>query len=122
MQQFAHRAYVQPHRPARRDFITQISTPPTDHLLAVRVWTIQNHLPQFSHLFVTQCRRTARNITRMQPIDTLRVVAVHPIAQCLSIHAVVSRRLRPAITIQHRRDRQQAAYHRPIALMRCQLA
>ena len=61
------------------------------------------------HLGIGQSGRTAGACMRLQAVDALGIVSMHPVTQGLPVHAVLRRRLATRAAIQNRRKRQESA-------------
>ena len=58
------------------------------HLVALKIRAFQHHGPKLLHLRLVQRQRASGAATRTQSGHAFRVVAQHPVTQCLPIHAV----------------------------------
>src|SRR6186997_1298832 len=58
--------------------------------------------------------RTAGACMRLQAVDALGIVSMHPVTQGLPVHAVLRRRLATGPAIQNRRKRQESAHLRRV--------
>src|ERR1700693_644087 len=56
-------------------------------------------------------------MTRLQAVDPSRIVAMHPVAQRLPVHAILLCRLGAGTPLQYQRDRQNAAHLRAITTL-----
>src|SRR5271154_220525 len=97
------------HREAPLDYRLQIRTPPPNHPIALRIGPLNDQRLQLRLLCVRQPWRTARAATRLQAVDPLVVVAMHPVPQGLSVHSGPLRRLASRVAVQCQGDRQQPA-------------
>ena len=88
-QQLADRALGHADRPAGRDLqpVDRRSASATT-LLRSRSGAFQHHGPKLLHLRLVQRQRASGAATRTQSGHAFRVVAQHPVTQCLPIHAV----------------------------------
>ena len=114
MQPAADRALMHRHRKPPHHLGLKIHAPPPHHLVDLRIGTRDHQRPQLRHLPLAQDRRPTRAQARLQTLHALGVVAMHPVAQRLTIHPVQRRRLRPRMTLKHQRQRQQPPNLRPI--------
>ena len=103
---FADRAFMHAHRPPTGYFGLQVDAPPADHLIGRRIGTSDHQFVQLGLLVLGQKWLPARTFARLQAFDAGRIVAMHPIAKGLSIHAVDSRRLAARPTVQNQRQSQ----------------
>jgi len=101
---FADRAFMHVHRPSTGDFGLQVHAPPADHLVDRRIRTLDNQFVQLGLLVLGQKWLPAWAFARLQALDAGRIVAMHPVAKGLSIHAVESRRLAARATVQDQRQ------------------
>src|SRR5271157_6068697 len=113
-QQLANRTLGHTDRPAGRDFRPQVSAAPAYHLVALKVRAFQHHRPKLLHLGLVQHRRASRAATRTQSGHAFRIVAEHPVAQRLPIHAVDLRRRLAWMALQDQCYRQQTPHHRAV--------
>ena len=98
------------------DLRLKVDAAPAHHAMARRVGAGLDEARQLGHLGRRQARRPARAGTVAKTLDALRVVAVHPVAQRLAVHAGGPCRRRPRRPVEHQGQRQQAA--RLIAVLR----
>lgn len=90
--------------------LSQIDAAPAHNLVDLRVRPVHHKRQQLRHLrFIQQWRRANTN-PGDQPGQTLRVVAMHPVAQRLPVHTVHLRRLGPRMALQYHRKRQKPAH------------
>jgi hypothetical protein len=87
----------------------QIGTTPTHHVVYRWVGSVDDQFVQLGHLWLGQKWLTARRHARLQTIDALIVVAMHPITQCLPIHPVGRSGDTAGVAIQHHRQGEKAA-------------
>jgi hypothetical protein len=78
----------------------------------------KNQLLQLLHLGLRQRRRTAATRCIAQPGNPIGVVAVHPVAQRLPVHAAGRRRFGPRGPFQNIGDRQNTAGYPALAASR----
>ena len=107
-QQLAHRALVQPRPEAPFDEVAQIGAAPARQ--AAVLGRVRPRLDPPFHLGLLRRRQARLRAGAARPVgqarDALGVVAVHPVAQRLPVHAALGRRLAPRAALQHQRDRQ----------------
>ncbi len=82
------------------------------HLVALKIRAFQHHGPKLLHLRLVQRQRASGAATRTQSGHAFRVVAQHPVTQCLPIHAVQLRRRLAWMALQHQCYCQQTPHHR----------
>jgi len=98
---------MQPHAKALLDQVAQVDAAPAHHPMPGQVRTGLDPAFQLGLLRRREPRlrtRAARPIG--QAGQPLGVVAVHPVAQGLPVHAAAGGRLRARVALQHQRDRQ----------------
>ena len=61
-------------------------------------------------------------MARFQSGDPFRVVATHPVAQRLTVHPGLIRRLGPGAAVQNECEGEQAAYLRTVTSFGCERA
>jgi hypothetical protein len=104
------------------DLRAQINAAPADHAVFLRIGPLQNQGFQFGQLRASQGGWLARAMARSQARNPCRIVAVHPVAQRLTIHPGSCRRFAPGATLQNERQGKQAANLRAITAFRCEHA
>ena len=104
------------------DLRAQINAAPADHAVFLRIGPLQNQGFQFGQLRASQRGWLARAMARLQARNPCRIVAVHPVAQRLTIHPGSCRRFAPGATLQNERQGKQAANLRAITAFRCEHA
>jgi hypothetical protein len=100
-QDLADRALVQPDREAGLDQRPQVDPPPAHHAVPVRVGPALHGRRQLGLLPGREARLAPRPGAIAQAREALGVVAVHPVAQGLPVHAGVPRRFLPRAPLQH---------------------
>lgn len=117
VQPLAHRAQVHVHRKAAPDLSLQVSQSPSHDVMALRSGALNDQCFQFRLLCIRQKGLAAGATARLQSICPAVVIAMHPIAQRLSVHPRLLRRLGSRVPIQHKGDRQQAPNLRSVATL-----
>lgn len=102
----ANRAFVHGDGEAPDHLLAQINAAPAYHVVDFRIGAGKYQFTQFGHLRLGQFGRCARRGARFQALNPGRVVAMHPVAQSLPIHASLPRGIQPRHTLQHHSDRQ----------------
>ena len=105
------------YRKPALDHLQQIGTPPAHDFVGCKVGTPDDQFVQFGHLWLCQKRRPARDRAGFQPFDTLLIVPMNPIAQCLPIHPVGRSGPAARMTVQNHRQSQQTANLRAVAAL-----
>jgi len=105
----ADRALMHLDRPAARHFRPQIRAPPAHDFMHPRIRSLDYQIAQLRLLRRGQKGFPARAFAGLQPIDPVRVIAVHPVAQCLAVHTVERRSLGPGPAFQHQCKSQDTA-------------
>jgi len=95
MKQIADRTLGKLDPIALLDHLREVDPPPSHHAMLGQIRPLANQLRHLSSLLHSQPRFGSRRGSIMQPFKTLRIVAMHPVAQALSIHAAGGRRRRP---------------------------
>src|SRR5690242_8272772 len=103
-QDLADRALVQASPEAGLDQGLEVDPPPPHHAVAVGVRPPLDGGRQLRFLLGREPRPAPRPGPVAQARETLGVVAVHPVAQGLPVHAGVPRRLLPRAPLQHQRQ------------------
>ena len=114
-QQSADRAFSQPNTELLLNLLRQIDQPPPHHTVFGQLWPLPNPLRHLRLLLRCQPRRSARMRSIKKSAQTLGVVAMHPVAQNLSIHAAKCCRIAARAPIQDMRQGQHSP--RRIAVM-----
>ena len=96
------------HLEPARHFSLQIHASPTNHPMDLRIGPCERQFEQFSPLQLAQARRPTWRQTRPQPFDACCVVAMHPVAQGLPVHAIELRRFSAWPPLQNHRQSQYA--------------
>src|ERR1019366_6787545 len=91
---------------------------PADNAMFLRIRPLQDDSLQFGHLGGRQRGGHAVTVARSQPRDPLRIVTMHPVAQCLTLHPGSFRRLGPGVPVQNERQGQKAADLRTVTAFR----
>src|SRR4051812_20495298 len=104
------------HPEAALDQLAQVAGAPGDAAVPLQLGAPQDQALQGRLTALVERAGTARPRPVAQALDPFRVVAVHPVAQGLPVHAGRPRRLVPAHPVQGVGQRQQAATHPPVPL------
>ena len=95
-------ALVQTHVEFSLDLTAQIHQPPAHHLVPLQIWTLPHPLRHLRFLLDGQLARWCAGILPVhQASEAQLVVAMHPVAQCLPIHAIECRRFATATPPQN---------------------
>ncbi|CAA9299606.1 MAG: hypothetical protein AVDCRST_MAG40-262 [uncultured Gemmatimonadaceae bacterium] len=105
-QQLAHRALVQAHPELAPDPRLQVAAAPAHHAVARQLRPLLDPAVHRGLLLGREPRRGAGGAAVRQPGDPLGVVAVHPVAERLPVHAARLGRVLARTPVQHQRDRQ----------------
>ena len=100
----------------------QVEASPAHHLVGLGIGAFDHQCLQIIHLRLVESRRSARATARRQARDPGGIVAMHPIAQRLAIHAGQLRRFNARPALQDQGDGQQAPNLSAIAALCCELA
>ena len=92
-------AFMHCDRPTTRGLGLQIHTPPAIHLMDRQVWPFDHKLTQLGFLRLIKAGRLARALAALEPFNPFRIVAMHPVAEGLSIHAIDRGSFAPAPAI-----------------------
>ena len=90
------------------DFADHVLNPPARYTVPLKIGTRLDPQPDLGNLRIRQPPVAAAAGTVRKPLETLRVVAQHPVAQDLKRHALRPRRLRARRPIHDHRDRTRA--------------
>ena len=101
-------------RKSPRHLGSQVHAPPPHDTIGRRIGTADHQSTQFGLLRLGQVWLPARASSGFQALDARRVVAMHPVAQGLPVHAVEGGRLAARPALQHQRQGEYAAYLRAI--------
>ena len=101
MQQLADRALVQLDVVAGLDQCLEVDPSPTHHAVPIRVRSPLHDRRQLGPLLRGEARLAPRPGPVAQAGEPSRVVAMHPVAQGLPVHAGVPRRFLPRGPLQH---------------------
>ena len=104
------------HPEAALDQLAQVAGAPGDAAVALQLRAPQDQALQGRLPALVERAGPARPRPVAQALDALRVVAVHPVAQGLPVHAGGPRRLLPAHPVQRVGQRQQARADPPVPL------
>src|SRR5208282_4565314 len=85
----------------------QVDPPPADHAILLPIRPSLDDLGKGGQLFRRQPRRLALGANIFEPVRALRVEAMNPVAQRLTIHAANARSVRSPHPIENRRQRQE---------------
>ena len=107
--QLAHATLMHLDLEPLRDDTAQVTAAPTHHAVPGRIRPGQRDHLEFRHLLRGQCGRAAGGRQVRQTRNPVLVIAVHPIAQCLPVHAARLRRRSARGPVQHQCNRQHAA-------------
>lgn len=129
MKQIADRTLGQLDPIALLDHVREVDPPPSHHAMFGQVRPVANQLRHLSFLFRRQPWFGSGRGSIMQPFQTFSIVAMHPVAQALSIHAAGGRRLLARFAVQHQRQGQHpprrrnvlATLGRRAQLLRCEI-
>src|SRR5437660_1038959 len=103
---------------ASLDLVAQIDAPPANNLMKRGVRAGLDQRRQLRALPWAQlCPGTAA-MPVAQPGQTFAVVAMHPVAQRLSVHPTTSRRAGPILPLKNKRESQNPTSRRSIFLAR----
>ena len=108
VQDLAHRALVVVHAEPLGDQALQVHPPPAHDTMHGPIRAGLDKLGQLGLLRGGEAGRIAFRPGVREPVRTVRVEAVHPVAQGLPVHAADAGRVRPVHPVQHRGNRQQA--------------
>ena len=114
MQPPADRVLMHPHRKPPLHLGPQIHTSPTHHAVDLWIGAFDHQVEQLGSLQLAQSRSPARVATRLQAPDAGGIVAMHPVAQGLPVHAVELCRFRARASFQNHRHGQYPPYLRSI--------
>jgi hypothetical protein len=87
----------------------EVDAAPAHDFVLVDVGAFGNQGIEFLKLRFAQLRWPSRPRLVAQAIEALRIIAMHPVAQGLTLHPAGARRLVPRSSVNHHRDRQQPA-------------
>ena len=116
------RSLMNGYQKVPRDLLPQIDTPPPHDVIHDRIRPGHHQLTKLGHLHLVQQRRWTRTDPRRQARHAVSVIAMHPVAQCLPIHAVHLRGLCARTALQYQRKRKQPPDDLAVLLARCQAA
>jgi hypothetical protein len=117
VQPFADRDLMHLHREPPCHHGLQVDAPPADHMVSRRIGSLDHQFAQLDLLLLCQSGRAVAIATGFQAVDTSGVVAMHPIAQGLSIHPVEGSRLATRMAIKNQCQRQKTADLRSIGTL-----
>jgi hypothetical protein len=106
---FADGVHMHIDRKPPRHLGLDVRASPAHHLMFCRIRTLDDQLSQFGHLLLRQGRHTARRLARFQALHAVSVVAVHPIAQGLPVHAIERSRLAAPTAVKNQGQSQKTA-------------
>ena len=106
-QHLADRAFMQHDAEASFQLIAQIHAPPAHHPMTNRIGTRFDQLGQFGLLFRGESWLGTRCLQIVQAAQAFSVVAMHPVAQALAIHAAGFGRGPAICTVENHRNSQQ---------------
>ena len=109
LQETADRHLIQIDLEARLDLLSQVDTAPAHHAVHLGIGSLQYDPANRLLLRRVELGLATRRLGVDQPVDTLFVVGVHPIAQRLAIHAADPGRFLAALSFAHGGKRKQAA-------------
>lgn len=122
-QQLADRALGQLYAEALGDHRGKINAPPAHDAMFGKVGTADYQRGNGGLLLGRQAPgRTAAAKPVRQPGKALLVVAMHPVAQRLPVHATQTRRIAARMTVENQSERQHTPRCRTIAAARCRRA
>ena len=104
----AQSALVHSHRERPYHLFAHVQTPLAYHLVDVRVRSFDDQRLQLGFLLFSQKWRPAGAAAGLQPIDPRVVGPEPPVAQRLTLHTALFRRLSPRGAVQDRCQRQQS--------------
>ncbi len=108
-QNFADRPLVIGNVPARQYPPLQIDAAPANHTVCFNLRTVFDQPGQLGFLLGRQAALHPGRFAVDQSLGALRIKAMHPIAQCLTVHRPRPRRRAAGLSLINRRYRQQAA-------------
>ncbi len=118
MQEIADRTFGQRDAKLPLDLAGQIDASPANHLVVGEVRAGADPLCHRRRLLRRQLRRRSRRPPVRQPRQSFGIIAMHPIAQRLPVHAAVRRRLLARGAVKHQRQCQHPACRRGILAAR----
>jgi hypothetical protein len=114
VQPFSDRAFMHLDGKSPRHLGPQVDAPPTDDAIDRWIGAADHQVTQFGQLLLGQIRLAARALSGFQTRDARRVVAMHPVAQSLPVHAIEGGRIAARPTLQHQRQGKHATHLRAI--------
>jgi hypothetical protein len=106
----ADRAFMHLDREPTRHLGPDVYASPSDHIMFFRIRAVNDQFSQFSLLLLRQGRHASRRPAGFQALHSVGVVAVHPIAQGLPVHAVECGRLAAGTPVKNERQSQKTAH------------
>ena len=107
-EQGAHAPLCEVHAVSGFNHLRQIGPAPADDTMLGQVGTGADEARDLGLLLGRQARRRSRGLAVRQPGQAMIVVAMHPIAQGLTIHATDLRRLGARTALEHKGERKHA--------------
>jgi hypothetical protein len=104
-QQLADGPFVHANAELAQDAIPQVHTPPAHHPVPLQVRAGLGPSDQLLFLRLRQRWVPARRMKIAEPVKSVVILAMHPVAQRLTVHTHRARRLFARGSVQHRRDR-----------------
>jgi hypothetical protein len=93
---------------------SDVQASPAHHIMFCRIRTLDDQFSQLGLLRLRQGRHTSRRRAGFQAVDAFGVVAMHPIAQGLPVHAIERRRLAARIAVKNEGQSQKTAHLRSV--------
>ena len=114
-----HAALGQTHAEVCLDHPRQVDPAPAHHTVCVDVRSFADQLGQLRFLLGRQPRLGPRRHAIGQARHAEIIVAMHPVAQCLTIHAALRGRVAAADALQYKRKRQHPPRGGCVPRLRC---
>jgi hypothetical protein len=108
-QQIADRSFGQLDPVALLDHMRQIDPAPAHHPMLGQIRSFANQLGHLSFLLRGESRFGSGSGSIVKALQTFRIVAVHPVAKNLQVHAAGFRCLAARLAFQHQRLGQHSA-------------
>jgi hypothetical protein len=117
-QYLSNRMLMQTDAKAPLDLIAQVDASPANDFMTRGVGAGLDQRRHLRALRWGQLSPATAAMTVAQPRQTFSIVAMHPIAQCLTVHPAESRRARAIMPFKNERKRQDPPRRRPVLLAR----
>ena len=109
--QIANRSFGQLDPIALLDHVREVDPPPTDNAMLGQIRPVTNQLGHLPFLLGREPRLRSRRSSIPKTHKAFRIVAVHPVAQDLPVHAARYRSLAARLALQHQRQGQHSPCH-----------